>query len=246
MIPVLDLITPLLMIFNDNWRSLRSTTICGAEHNLVYCVLLCCAVQRVKLIILKKQLRCRLSTTATVNSCNAFHSDPECISLDTFSKFWYCSSSSRGGIFSWKFTCLTAYMFEIYRTAVYNTWSARGSLDFSLWPASSVHNLVVQQRQNHKLIKSSGAMSRVIRLKITDVSGTICPHHQGDDGGSKHIWNVCKLLPDYTVQHHRRQSSSYSPPWKPKISSDPSWSIKCNGFLEPPLACWTLRYMGLL
>jgi hypothetical protein len=29
-----------------------------------------------------------------------------------------------------------------------------------------------------------------------------------DDGGNKHLWNVCKLLPDYTAQHPRRQSSS--------------------------------------
>jgi hypothetical protein len=40
-----------------------------------------------------------------------------------------------------------------------------------------------------------------------------------DDGGSKHLWNIRKLLPDYTAQHSRRQSSSYSPPWEPKISA---------------------------
>jgi hypothetical protein len=34
----------------------------------------------------------------------------------------------------------------------------------------------------------------------------------------KHLWNVGKLLPDYAVQQPRRQSSSYSPPWEPKIS----------------------------
>jgi hypothetical protein len=38
--------------------------------------------------------------------------------------------------------------------------------------------------------------------------------YQGDDGGSpvdgggKHLWNVHKLLPDYTAQQPRRQSSS--------------------------------------
>jgi hypothetical protein len=31
-----------------------------------------------------------------------------------------------------------------------------------------------------------------------------CP----DDGGSKHLWNVGKLLPDYTAQQPRRQPSS--------------------------------------
>jgi hypothetical protein len=38
-----------------------------------------------------------------------------------------------------------------------------------------------------------------------------------DDGGSKHFWNVGHYLPDYTVQHPRRQPSSYSSPWEPKI-----------------------------
>jgi hypothetical protein len=39
-----------------------------------------------------------------------------------------------------------------------------------------------------------------------------------DDGGSKGLWNVGKLLPDYTAQQPRRQLSSYSPPWEPEIS----------------------------
>jgi hypothetical protein len=38
--------------------------------------------------------------------------------------------------------------------------------------------------------------------------GAYCLHHQvyhrPDDGGNKHLWNVGKLLPDYTVQHPRR------------------------------------------
>jgi hypothetical protein len=38
-----------------------------------------------------------------------------------------------------------------------------------------------------------------------------------DDGGSKDIWNVGKLLPDYTALQPRRQPSSYSPPWEPLI-----------------------------
>jgi hypothetical protein len=32
--------------------------------------------------------------------------------------------------------------------------------------------------------------------------------HGPDDGGSKYLWNVGKLLPDCTAQHPRRQSSS--------------------------------------
>jgi hypothetical protein len=39
-----------------------------------------------------------------------------------------------------------------------------------------------------------------------------------DDAGSKHLWNVCQLLRDYTAQYPRRLSSSYSPPLEPEIS----------------------------
>jgi hypothetical protein len=34
------------------------------------------------------------------------------------------------------------------------------------------------------------------------------PHHRLDNGGSKYLWNVGKLLPDYTVLQLRRQPSS--------------------------------------
>jgi hypothetical protein len=37
-----------------------------------------------------------------------------------------------------------------------------------------------------------------------------------DDEGSKHLWNVGKLLLDYTAQQPRRQPSSYSPLWEPQ------------------------------
>jgi hypothetical protein len=41
--------------------------------------------------------------------------------------------------------------------------------------------------------------------------GLVEDYHQdyrSDDGGSKHLWNVGKLLIDYTAQKPRRQSSS--------------------------------------
>jgi hypothetical protein len=34
-----------------------------------------------------------------------------------------------------------------------------------------------------------------------------CDDHP-DNGGTKHLWNVDKLLPDYTAQQTRRESSS--------------------------------------
>jgi hypothetical protein len=40
--------------------------------------------------------------------------------------------------------------------------------------------------------------------------------HRPDDGGSEHLWNVSKILPDYT--NDTRQSSSYSLPCEPEIS----------------------------
>jgi hypothetical protein len=39
-----------------------------------------------------------------------------------------------------------------------------------------------------------------------------------DNGGSKQLWNVSKLLPYCTAQQPKRQPSSYSPPWEPEIS----------------------------
>jgi hypothetical protein len=54
--------------------------------------------------------------------------------------------------------------------------------------------------------------------------GACCLHHQGDDDGcpddrgSKHLWNAGTLVPDYMVQHPRRQSPSHLPPWEPEIS----------------------------
>jgi hypothetical protein len=41
-----------------------------------------------------------------------------------------------------------------------------------------------------------------------------CP----DDRGSKHIWIVRKLMPDYMAQQPRKQPSSYSLPWEPLMS----------------------------
>jgi hypothetical protein len=35
------------------------------------------------------------------------------------------------------------------------------------------------------------------------LTGVYCP----DGEGSEHLWNVGQFLPDYTVQHPRRQSS---------------------------------------
>jgi hypothetical protein len=38
--------------------------------------------------------------------------------------------------------------------------------------------------------------------------GAFCLHFRPDHGDCKHVWNIFKLLPDYTAQHLKRQSSS--------------------------------------
>jgi hypothetical protein len=41
-----------------------------------------------------------------------------------------------------------------------------------------------------------------------------------DYGGSHHLWDFDKFPWDYTIQHRKRQPSSYSVPWKPEISTE--------------------------
>jgi hypothetical protein len=41
--------------------------------------------------------------------------------------------------------------------------------------------------------------------------------HSPDDGGSKNLWNVGKLIPNYTGKTTRRQPSSYSTSWELQI-----------------------------
>jgi hypothetical protein len=49
-----------------------------------------------------------------------------------------------------------------------------------------------------------------------------CLCHQGAewDGGSKHLWNVGKLLPDYTTGKPRRRTSSLKPSWEPEVPQE--------------------------
>jgi hypothetical protein len=45
-----------------------------------------------------------------------------------------------------------------------------------------------------------------------------CLHHQGDDGGSMHLWTVGLLQRNYTKPCPRRHSTTYSPQWESQIS----------------------------
>jgi hypothetical protein len=58
--------------------------------------------------------------------------------------------------------------------------------------------------------------------------GACCLYYQGihrlDEGGSKLLWNIGKLLPDFTVQHPRKQSPSYPPVSKSETFQ--TWSCR--------------------
>jgi hypothetical protein len=56
--------------------------------------------------------------------------------------------------------------------------------------------------------------------------------YRPDDGGSKDLRNVGKLLPDYTALQPRRQPSSYSPPWEPQIEPVVDQSVTGNGLKD--------------
>jgi hypothetical protein len=69
-----------------------------------------------------------------------------------------------------------------------------------------------------------------------------------DDGGSKDLWNVGKLLPDYTVLQPRRQPSSYSPPWEPQILTKPKfmrdWCSSMAGLRDKTQECLVTTLTG--
>jgi hypothetical protein len=52
--------------------------------------------------------------------------------------------------------------------------------------------------------------------------------HRPDDEGSKDLWNVGKLLPDYMVLQPRRQLSSYSLLWEPQIPLRTGIKVACG------------------
>jgi hypothetical protein len=51
---------------------------------------------------------------------------------------------------------------------------------------------------------------RVWRWLSSELFRRVVWSHHPDDGGSKHLWNIGKRLPDYKAQQPRRQPSSYN------------------------------------
>jgi hypothetical protein len=59
------------------------------------------------------------------------------------------------------------------------------------------------------MLKISGVCGIQIRFQVFTAASmkvAVFWDDRPDDGGSNHLWNVGKLLPDYTAQHPRRQS----------------------------------------
>jgi hypothetical protein len=52
-------------------------------------------------------------------------------------------------------------------------------------------------------------MSNTVRFQVLMVASMKMDRQGNDDGGSKHLRNIGKHLPDYVVQQPRRQPSSY-------------------------------------
>jgi hypothetical protein len=69
--------------------------------------------------------------------------------------------------------------------------------------------------------------------------------HRPDDGGSKHLWNIGKLLPDYTAQQRRRHPSSY-PQRLTSSATPPTWAQCTYISGSVPRFLSTLRIWQLL
>jgi hypothetical protein len=60
-----------------------------------------------------------------------------------------------------------------------------------------------QTNQNHHVeiqVLTAASTKMIIFWDVVPCSLT----HRPDDGGSKHLWNVGKFLPDYMAQHSKR------------------------------------------
>jgi hypothetical protein len=85
--------------------------------------------------------------------------------------------------------------------------------DTVLWTSESLVNETTNKMAVFSVVVPCSVVEVYQRFR-----GPCCLHQQGDnDGGSKDLWNVGKLLRDYTALQPRRQQSSYSPPWEPQI-----------------------------
>jgi hypothetical protein len=66
-------------------------------------------------------------------------------------------------------------------------------------------------QESMKLLRFQILTATSMKMAVfQDDAPVACLHNYPDDGGSKFLWNVSLYLPDYTVQHPRRQPSSWN------------------------------------
>jgi hypothetical protein len=86
-------------------------------------------------------------------------------------------------------------------------WRHIASPSSTVWPDVSV------PKRETKNIMKMAVFWDVAPCSRVDVyrrfRGVCCLYHQGNHGGSKHLWNVGKVLPDYAAQFLRRQLFSH-------------------------------------
>jgi hypothetical protein len=149
------------------------------------------------------------------------------------------------------------------------TFSMRNSWYDTNWALVSLqkkHNTIMMNNQHfakecvehmecaHHMGRVMWLMHCVIQFLFTVARTTLVTKygapflHRPDDGGSKNLWNVGKLLPDYTALQPRRQPPLYSSSWEPQILNRPilttcflSVNLVCRSFFGFRFRVWTLK-----
>jgi hypothetical protein len=133
------------------------------------------------------------------------------ISLISISKLWFL-------------TCVTHKVYCYVRT-IWN-WLLRLYVHIFSWALCFHVYLISIFRQCKLLWKMAVFWVLAPCILVEDYRrfrGPCFLHHPGssthrpDDGGGKNLWNMGKLVPDYTALQSRRRPSLYSPPWEPQI-----------------------------
>jgi hypothetical protein len=75
------------------------------------------------------------------------------------------------------------------------------------WQPSGILRRVVFLKRRSNSTRLQGGISQKTVIFKQEYNYKL--NHRPDDGGSKHLWNVGKLLPDYTAQQPRKQPTSY-------------------------------------
>jgi hypothetical protein len=73
-----------------------------------------------------------------------------------------------------------------------------------------------RQREIERTNEERAENVMIWRKKRKEEDGCLSTHRP-DDGGSRNLWNVSKLLPDHTALQPRRQPSLNTRTWEPKI-----------------------------